>query len=155
MHYSTFKHCLPDGDVKRTNDVNDRFRDQKVIFGDEAVEKMRHMKLFMVGSGALGCEYLKQFALMGVSSAGDGSLIVTDDDTIEISNLNRQFLFRKHHVSKSKAEIACGVAKTINKDIKAVAMKYRVGPDTENLFTDVFWDSLDCVFGAVDNVKAR
>ena len=48
----------------------------------------------MVGAGALGCEYLKMFSLMGVSTGADGMLHVTDDDNIEISNLNRQFLFR-------------------------------------------------------------
>jgi ubiquitin-activating enzyme E1 len=43
----------------------------------------------MVGAGALGCEYIKMFALMGLGSAGNGGLVVTDDDNIEISNLNR------------------------------------------------------------------
>lgn len=40
-----------------------------------------------MGSGALGCEYLKMFSLMGMSS--DGKLTVVDDDSIEVSNLNR------------------------------------------------------------------
>lgn len=35
------------------------------------------------------------------------------------------------------------------------AIEQRVGPNTENLFTDAFWDNIDVVFGAVDNVKAR
>ncbi len=58
----------------------------------------------MVGAGALGCEQLKvikiqkilkfiyflqQFALMGLSCGQGGKLCVTDDDIIEISNLNR------------------------------------------------------------------
>ena len=43
----------------------------------------------MVGAGALGCEYIKMFALMGLGSSGNGGLVVTDDDNIEISNLNR------------------------------------------------------------------
>lgn len=99
LHYSTFNHCLPEGEnVTRTNDSSNRFRDQLVIFGEEAVQKLKTLKIFMIGAGALGCEYLKQFALMGVSSQGEGKLTVTDDDNIEISNLNRQFLFRRSHV---------------------------------------------------------
>lgn len=43
----------------------------------------------MIGAGALGCEYLKMFALMGLGTADQGKLTVTDDDQIEISNLNR------------------------------------------------------------------
>jgi ubiquitin-activating enzyme E1 len=46
------------------------------------------------------------FALMGLSTKA-GKLSVTDDDNIEISNLNRQFLFRKKHVGKNKSETAC------------------------------------------------
>lgn len=155
LHYSVFNHVLPDEEVERTVDNNDRFRDQIALFGKAAMQKMKELKIFMIGSGALGCEYLKQFALMGVASDGKGSLTVTDDDTIEISNLNRQFLFRKKHVSKSKAETACNVAKTIHPALKVEAKKQRACPDTENIFTDVFWDEQDCVFGAVDNVKAR
>ena len=42
------------------------------------------------------------FALMGLSTHG-GHVTVTDDDNIEISNLNRQFLFRREHVGKNKS----------------------------------------------------
>lgn len=34
----------------------------------------------MIGAGALGCEYLKMFSLMGLSTKGEGKLTVTDDD---------------------------------------------------------------------------
>ena len=67
-------------------------------------------RIFLVGAGALGCEFLKMFALMGISTDKDGLVSVTDDDNIEISNLNRQFLFRKDNVGKSKSETACYAA---------------------------------------------
>ena len=51
-----------------------------------------------VGAGAIGCELLKNFAMMGVGSCPEGKVIVTDMDTIEKSNLNRQFLFRPEDV---------------------------------------------------------
>ena len=43
----------------------------------------------MIGAGALGCEYVKAFALMGIGCSEQGKVIVTDNDTIEVSNLNR------------------------------------------------------------------
>jgi ubiquitin-activating enzyme E1 len=44
----------------------------------------------MIGAGALGCEFLKMFALTGMGlKSNEGAVIVTDDDNIEISNLNR------------------------------------------------------------------
>lgn len=51
-----------------------------------------------MGTGAIGCELLKNFAMIGLA-CGDGEIIVTDMDTIEKSNLNRQFLFRPGDVS--------------------------------------------------------
>lgn len=155
LHYQVYDACLPEGEVKREGYKGSRFRDQIVLFGNEAFDKMRNAKLFMVGAGAIGCEYLKQFGLTGVASGEHGSLTVTDDDNIEVSNLNRQFLFRREHVKKSKAEVACGVAKDINPELKVFPHKGRAEPGTEHIFTDVFWDDLDVIFGAVDNIHAR
>jgi ubiquitin-activating enzyme E1 len=49
--------------------------------------------MFMIGAGALGCEFIKGFALMGIGT-GLGKFTCTDNDHIEVSNLNRQFLFK-------------------------------------------------------------
>lgn len=54
-----------------------------------------------VGAGAIGCEMLKNWAMMGVSCGDEGKVYVTDMDIIEKSNLNRQFLFRPWDVSVS------------------------------------------------------
>jgi ubiquitin-activating enzyme E1 len=83
--------------------TNTRYDDQIKIFGREVQEKLGKIKTFMVGAGALGCEYIKAFALMGVGCGPEGRVHCTDNDNIEVSNLNRQFLFRKNHVGKSKS----------------------------------------------------
>lgn len=43
----------------------------------------------MVGAGALGCELIKAFALMGIGCQAGGQVHCTDNDNIEVSNLNR------------------------------------------------------------------
>lgn len=118
------------------------------------MKKASKANCFVVGAGALGCEFIKLFALMGFGSNG-GNLVVTDDDNIEISNLNRQFLFRKQHVSKSKSETACSVGKIINSEVPFTASRLRVSPENESFFNDSFWTNLDFVVNAVDNVNAR
>ena len=60
-------------------------------------------RLFVVGSGAIGCEHLKNFSMMGLATSDKGKMIVTDMDTIERSNLNRQFLFRNKDIGNAKS----------------------------------------------------
>ena len=47
-----------------------------------------------MGAGAIGCELLKGFALVGLGAGGSGGVTVADMDHVERSNLSRQFLFR-------------------------------------------------------------
>ena len=64
----------------------------------------------MVGAGAIGCELLKNFAMLGLGSGKDGQITLTDPDIIELSNLNRQFLFREKHLRKPKSMTAAAAA---------------------------------------------
>jgi molybdopterin/thiamine biosynthesis adenylyltransferase len=64
----------------------------------------------MIGAGAIGCELLKNYAMLGLGTGSDGGIIVTDPDVIEVSNLNRQFLFREKHLRKPKSQTAAAAA---------------------------------------------
>lgn len=65
--------------------------------------------LSKVGAGAIGCELLKNFALMGLGAGEDGHITVTDMDHIEKSNLNRQFLFRSQDIGVRGAAAAAAL----------------------------------------------
>lgn len=134
-----------------------RYDGQIAVFGKSFHQKIANTKEFLVGSGAIGCEMLKNWAMMGLGSGPDGKITVTDMDTIEKSNLNRQFLFRAPDVGKLKSECASSAVAEMNPQLKGkiVAFRERVGPDTEGVFGDDFFASLDSVTNALDNVDAR
>ncbi|XP_013411882.1 ubiquitin-like modifier-activating enzyme 1 [Lingula anatina] len=152
--------CLPENaDEVLTEEMckprNSRYDAQIAVFGDEFQKTLGSQKYFLVGAGAIGCEMLKNWALMGVAANEDGHVWVTDMDTIEKSNLNRQFLFRPWDVQKTKSSTAAQAVKQMNPAIHITAHENRVGPDTENIYDDKFFESLDGVANALDNVDAR
>ncbi|BEJ01563.1 hypothetical protein CcaverHIS631_0602450 [Cutaneotrichosporon cavernicola] len=134
-----------------------RYDGQIAVFGKKFHDKIAANRQFLVGSGAIGCEMLKNWSMMGLGSGPEGSIVVTDLDTIEKSNLNRQFLFRAKDVGKFKAESAAAAVTEMNPALKGKITTYqdRVGPETEETFGDEFFSKLDCVTNALDNVMAR
>lgn len=135
--------------------LNSRYDAQISVFGAKFQKKLEDTRSFVVGSGALGCEFLKNLALMGVSCGTQGKLTVTDDDVIEKSNLSRQFLFRDWNIGQAKSTVAASAAALINPRLQIEALQNRVGPETENVFDDTFWENLNVVVNALDNVNAR
>jgi ubiquitin-activating enzyme E1 len=132
-----------------------RYDSQIVVFGRELQQKLEGLNYFLVGAGAIGCEMLKNWALMGVGAGAGGSVHVTDMDTIEKSNLSRQFLFRSADIGAAKSTAGAAAAKRMNPRLNVTAYVSRCGGDTEGLFNDAFFEALDGVTNALDNVEAR
>lgn len=103
----------------------------------------------MVGAGGIGCELLKTLVLSGFEN-----IEMIDLDTIDVSNLNRQFLFRRKHVGQSKALVA-----------RESALKFRPGGEKtitahhgnvkDETFDHQFVKRFDVVLNGLDNLEAR
>ena len=111
-----------------------RYDAQIAVFGRNFQERIANHRQFLVGAGAIGCEMLKNWAMIGLGTGSNGRIHVTDLDTIEKSNLNRQFLFRPKDLGKFKSEVAVAAAEAMNPDLKGHAAAYQesVGPETES-----------------------
>ncbi|KAI9799799.1 MAG: E1 ubiquitin-activating protein [Sarcosagium campestre] len=137
--------------------LGSRYDGQIAVFGKEFQDKLSNVNEFLVGAGAIGCEMLKNWAMLGLATGPKGKISVTDMDAIEKSNLNRQFLFRPRDVGKLKSDCAAEAVQVMNPDLrgKIVTLRDEVGEETEHVFDESFWEELDGVTNALDNVKAR
>ena len=143
------------GNIIEKSKINNRYHDLVCIFGKEIQERLQKLNIFIAGAGAVGCELLKNLALLGISTEENSLLTVTDYDNIEISNLNRQFLFNNKNIGQSKSIIACNETKKMNNDIRCCGKNYKICKETENIFNEAFWKSQNIIISAVDSDETR
>ena len=112
------------------------------MFELEFQEKLARFRVFLVGADAIGCELLKNFVMMGIDArigsnnnskvSGGGKIVITDMDSIEKSNLNRQFLFRSKDIGKMKSVTAANAARAMNPDVAVEPLELKIGKKTTN-----------------------
>ena len=110
--------------------------------GSKGQDALARARILIVGAGGLGCTVGAQLAGAGVSQ-----ICIIDHDTIDLSNLHRQILFRESNVGQAKADIVAQQMMRINSDIKVTAIKARVNP---NNVTELCKD-IDVIIDAADN----
>ncbi|KAI9894581.1 MAG: E1 ubiquitin-activating protein uba2 [Vezdaea aestivalis] len=124
-------------------------RDQlaRQALGSSLSAHIAKSKVLLVGAGGIGCELLKNLVLSGFQEVH-----LVDLDTIDLSNLNRQFLFRHEHIKKSKALVAKESALRFNPTAKVEAYHANI---MDSKFDGTWFTGFDIVFNALDNLQAR
>ncbi|KKK20914.1 ubiquitin-activating enzyme E1-like protein [Aspergillus rambellii] len=110
-------------------------------------KRIKESRVLLVGAGGIGCELLKNLLLTGF-----GEIHLIDLDTIDLSNLNRQFLFRFEHIKKSKALVAKEVSQKFQPGAKIEAYHANI---KDSQFNVDWFATFDVVFNALDNLDAR
>lgn len=126
---------------------DDRYAGLRAAFGEELLQRIRTARVLVVGAGGIGCELLKDLVLSGFED-----IETLDLDTIDVSNLNRQFLFRPQHVGQSKAMVARAAVTAFN---PASTVKAHHGNVKNVSFGINYVKRFDLVFNALDNIGAR
>ena len=120
-------------------------RDDSAIH--EVLSYLNECRVLVVGAGGLGCEILKCLSLSGFRV-----ITVIDMDTIDVSNLNRQFLFRDRDVGRPKAEVA---AERINQRFGHLGVNVHAKVGKIQDLDDGFYAGFDIVIAGLDNIPAR
>lgn len=103
--------------------------------------------MLVVGAGGIGCELIKN-----LSKSGYKHITLLDFDSIETTNLNRQFYFRKDDVGKSKAETVRNMVGKLDSSINIEAINASI---YEPRFNHLFYKEFTLIFSCLDNMKAR
>lgn len=113
---------------------------------DEGQDKLKASKLLIIGAGGLGNP-----ALVMAAASGFGHVTVIDEDVIDITNLNRQFLYEAAHEGLPKADIAAHKAQMQNPHCQVTALTARFATQNANSLCDTH----DVVIDASDNPETR
>ena len=114
--------------------------------GGTGQRRLKAASVALIGTGAIGSA-----ALPALAGAGVGRLTVIDDDTIDLSNLHRQLIFREDQVGRSKAETAAAFARSLNSNVQVDAVAQRLGKDNASEFLA----GHDLVLDGSDNFVSR
>lgn len=120
----------------------------RLIFGNEHAEKIKHSNVLVIGAGGIGTELIKI-----LTSSGFENITIVDYDEIERSNLSRQFYFREKDVGGPKVDAIKSKLKEIKPHVQITAEK---GSITNKPFaTPYYFRKFDIIYNAVDDLEAR
>ena len=92
--------------------------------GGPGQRKLKSARVALVGAGAIGSA-----ALPALAGAGVGRLTIIDDDTVELTNLHRQLIFREDQIGECKAEAAALFSRKLNSNVEVRAVAERITGD--------------------------
>ena len=119
----------------------------ELLVGEDGIEKLKNSKVIVFGIGGVG-----SFAVEALTRAGVGNLVLVDNDTVCISNLNRQIHATTKTVDMVKVEAMKERIKLINPECKVEAKQIFV--TAENI-PDLITDDIDYVVDAIDTVTSK
>lgn len=139
--------AVPSSSVPGGESQPARYTLARSILGESAFTRINTSRVLVVGAGGIGCELLKNLVLTGF-----GNIEIIDLDTIDLSNLNRQFLFQKQHIKKPKSLVAKQTASSFNPLVNITAHHANI---KEPRFGVAYFTGFDLVMNALDNLDAR
>ena len=125
----------------------EKFSRTEMLIGKDAVEKLAKSRVAVFGVGGVG-----GYVVEALVRSGIGSLDLIDNDTVSVSNINRQIIATTKTVGRSKVEVAKERALEINPDVVINSYEMFYIPETESQFD---FSNYDYVVDAIDTVGGK
>ena len=125
----------------------DQYARTRLLLGEDGVTKLRNAKVILFGLGGVG-----GYAAEALARSGVGEMHLVDDDTVSLTNLNRQMLALHSTVGKYKVDVAAERIKDIDPSIRVVTYKTFYLPETADQFD---FSQFDYVLDAIDTVTGK
>ena len=127
--------------------MEEQYSRSELLLGHEAIEKLRHSRVAVFGVGGVG-----GYAVEALARCGVGTLDLIDNDTVSISNLNRQIIALHSTVGRLKTEVAAERVHDIDPDITVNVHSVFFMPETADSFD---FSQYDYVIDAIDTVTGK
>jgi tRNA A37 threonylcarbamoyladenosine dehydratase len=125
----------------------DQFQRTRMLLGDEAINRLKQSRVILFGVGGVGGG-----AAEALARAGVGHIELVDNDTVSLTNLNRQLVALHSTVGRKKTEVMAERIRDINPDAEVVTHDVFYTADTADLFDLTHYDY---VLDAIDTVSAK
>ena len=119
----------------------------ELLIGKDALDKLANSKVMVFGVGGVG-----SFTVEALARAGVGNLILVDDDTVCLTNLNRKIHATYKTISKNKVEVMKERVLSVNRNCNVETIQVFVTPDN---LEEIIPDDVDYVVDAIDTVSAK
>ncbi|EHQ35545.1 HesA/MoeB/ThiF family protein [Methanoplanus limicola] len=125
---------------------SERYKRQILLFGEEGQERLSGSKAFIAGAGGLGSPVATYLTIAGV-----GEITISDCDSVDLSNLNRQFLHHDKDIGRRKTESAADKLSSMNPDVVIRGIDMRISEDNVSGLVK----GCDIIIDCLDNFETR
>lgn len=145
---NSYSDCCGYGGLSITEEDRARYNRNILLpdFGEEAQSRLLKSKVLVIGGGALG-----SVATNYLAGAGVGEIAISEFDTIEVTNLQRQVFFEETDVGRPKIEALCRHLRSLNSQIRIVPLPFSMTEDTAR---DIFED-YDLILECTDSAATK
>ena len=132
---------------RKTVDINMQFSRTRLLYGEEAMGRLRSSRVAVFGIGGVG-----GYVVEALVRSGIGALDIIDDDKVCLSNINRQIIATRKTVGQYKVDVAKERIHDINPDCEVRTYKTFFLPVTQDQFDFIEYDY---VVDAIDTVTGK